>query len=257
MTFSEQIWYGLFKPSKYKEVLELKARRSVLYVVVLMLILGLVTFVMPTAAVIAGFGGMEKLFTETMSPMSYDGEELTIERPFRMAVEGSIFIIDTESYTVPDSKLEKDGAYIAVGSKNIRLTTVIGGQIWSDSTMPLNQVIGAGFNNQSLVSLIPAIYVSLFICYLIMCLGYFIKYAVFALILSIFINSVNKQMNIGLSFGQVFMLCFYGQSLGMVISNFNLAIGFIDPTIVSLVTMFVSIHFITSAVMLMNKSNQV
>lgn len=257
MTFSEQIWYGLFKPSKYKEILQLRARRSVLYVVVLMLVLGLITFVMPTAAIIAGFGGMNKLFTETMSPMSYDGESLTIERPFRMAVDGSIFLIDTEYYTVPDSELERDGAYIALGSKNIRLTTVFGGEIWSDSIMSLDQVIGPGFNNQSLVSLIPAIYVSLFICYIIMCLGFFIKYAIFALVLSIFISSVNKQMSIGLSFGQVFMLCFYGQSLGIVISNFNLAVGLINPTIVSLVTMFISIQFVTSAIVLMHKDNQV
>lgn len=257
MTFSEQIWYGLFKPSKYKEILGLKASRSVLFVSVVVLVLGLVTFVVPTAAIIAGFGGMNKLFSETMAPITYDGEKLTIEEPFRMTAGSAVFLIDTTYYTVPDKELTTDGTYFAIGSKNMRVVTVIGEEIWMDSIVPLEEIFGEGFSNDSLVSLIPAIYVSLFLCYLIMSLMFFLKYGFYALILTIMYNSMNKQFELGLSFGQVFMLCFYGMSLGMIITNFNIAMRLISPTIVSMVTIFVSIHFMTTAMVSMRKDNQV
>lgn len=257
MTFSEQLWYGLFKPSKYKEILELRARRSVLYVVVIVLALGLVTYVVPTAAIIAGFGGMNKLFSETMAPVSYDGESLTIEEPFHMTADGTIFIIDSTYYTVPDSDLKRNGTYIAIGSKNLRMATVIGGEIWMDSIVPLDQVLAPGFTNESLVGLIPAIYVSLFLCYLFLCVLFFLQYGLYALILTILFNSMNKQLEIGLSYGKVFMLCFYGMSLGMLITNFNQAMGLISPTLVSMITIFVSIHFMTTAMASMRKSNHV
>lgn len=257
MTFSEQIWYGLFKPSKYKELIELRARRSVLYVAVIVLVLGLVTFVVPVAAVIAGFGGMNKLFTETMAPVSYDGESLSIERPFRMDAGDTIFIIDSSSYTVPDQELKMDATYFAVGSKNMRIATVLGGEVWMNSVVPLEQVISPGFTNESLVGIIPAIYVSLFLCYLINSLLFFLKYGLYALILSIALNSMSKQFELGLSYGKVFMICFYGMSLGMLLTNFNIAMNLISPMLVSMVTMFVSIHFMTTAIVLMRKDNQV
>lgn len=257
MTFSEQIWYGLFKPSKYKEILELRARRSVAFVVVIVLVLGLVTFVVPTAAIIAGFGGMEKLFTKTMAPISYDGESLSIESPFKMQADGTIFIIDSTYYTVPDKELKVDGTYIAVGSKNMRLVTVLGGEIWMDSILPLEEVISTGFSNESLVGLIPSIYISLFLCYLIMSVLFFLKYGLYALILTLVFNSMNKQLELGMSYGKIYMLCFYGMSLGMLITNFNAAMGLLSPTIVSMATIFLSVHFMTTAIMSMRKDNQV
>lgn len=66
MTFSEQIVYGWFKPSKYKDMIELPRRRFVAYVIVMMLVLSIVSYVVPTASIIFGFGGFEKLFTQSL-----------------------------------------------------------------------------------------------------------------------------------------------------------------------------------------------
>ncbi len=257
MTFSEQIWYGLFKPSKYKEVIELRAGRSVLYILTILLVLGFVTFVVPTAAIITGFGGMNKLFTETMAPVTYDGEVLNIEKPFKLFAGSTRFVINSDYETVPDEELESDGAYIALGSKNIRVATVLAGQMWSDSIIPLDQVLAKGFNNQSLVGLIPAIYMSLFVCFLLNCLLYFAKYGFCALVLTLLYNSMNKQFQLGLSFGKVYMVCFYGLSLGALLTNFNLAMGLFNPNIVSIITVIVSINMMTTAMMSMRKDNQV
>ena len=44
MTFSEQIVYGWFKPSKYKDMIELPRRRFVAYVIAMMLVLAIVSY---------------------------------------------------------------------------------------------------------------------------------------------------------------------------------------------------------------------
>ena len=51
MTFSEQIVYGWFKPSKYKDMIELPRRRFAAYVIVMMLVLAIVSYVVPTASI--------------------------------------------------------------------------------------------------------------------------------------------------------------------------------------------------------------
>ena len=257
MTFSEQIVYGMFKPSKYKEILELKKGRTVLYVIVLMLVLGIVAFLIPTAALITGFGGFEKLFTQKVAPFSFSDGELTIERPFEMTFDYNNILIDSSVETITDNMLEKDGIYYAAGSKTIRLSYVLGRNIYDYQAVELKYLLPEGLDNQMMCEFIPGIYLFLVLMFLGTCLGFFIKYAIYALILSICIQSVNKRMELGLSYGQVFMLCFYGQSFAMVLTNFNMALGLLPTTLVSIVGIFVSIHIITTATLGMSKTNQV
>ncbi len=258
MTFSEQIVYGLFKPSKYKELLGLKKRRFALYVVVLLLVMGIVGMVVPNAAVIAGFGGFKSLFTEKMGKMEFDGEKLNIEKPFKMSCGSLNVLIDTDYDMVPDEKLTDDNRiYLAVGNNNIRISipTADG---WVDYVrLELKPLLPKGFNNESLVSYIPSLYLGLIFSFLFTCVGYFIKYSLFALILAFCVNSINKHMELGLPFGKVFVLCFYGESLGMLISNFNLAMGLLPAMLVSMLTVFLSINMVTAALASMKKGNQI
>ncbi len=257
MTFSEQIMYGLCKPTKYKELVQLKKSRFVLYVVVLMLVMGIVRFVVPTAAMIAGFGGFESLFTEKMGTMEYNEESLTIDKPFKMNCNGINILINTEQDIVPDEELtNKNTVYMAVGSKTIRMAipTVEG---WIDyMTVDLKDVISPGFNNESLMSIVPSLYLGLFFSFIATCIGYFLKYGLFALVLSICVHSMNKHLETGFTYGQILMICFYGESLGMIISNFNIAMGLLPSMLVSMITVFMSVQFITNAVVMSNRTHQ-
>lgn len=257
MTFSEQIIYAMFKPSKYKEMVELKARRSVLFVIVLMLVLGIVGYAVPTGALIAGFGGFESLFTEKISDFEFSDGELSIEKSFEMTFDYTNILIDDSVETITDEMLHRDGAYFAIGSKTLRMAYVFGNQIQDYKTIELQLLLPNGFNNQSLVELIPALHVGLVIGFFMICIGYFIKYAIFSLVLSICINSMNKHLELGLSYGKVFMICFYGQTLAIIASNFNAALGLLPVTIVSMVGIFVSIHMITTAVMSFQRDKEV
>ncbi|MDE6025230.1 MAG: DUF1189 domain-containing protein [Lachnospiraceae bacterium] len=257
MTLSEQIVYAMFKPSRYKEMIKLKRKKSVLFIVVLMFVLGIVTFAVPTGAYITGFGGFEKLFTQNMGNIKYQDGALSIDKPFEMIVGGAHILIDTETETVTDEKMNKSGAYFAIGSKNMRLAIVSDRKVSDYKTISLTGLLPDGLDNNMLVSYIPGIYMYLVIIFISTCIGFFIKYGFFALVFSICINSMNKRMELGLTYGQVFMLCFYGQTLGMILVNFNAAIGLMPAIIVSLVGFFISINMITMSVAIIHQGKQV
>ncbi len=249
MSFSEQIVYAMFKPNKYKELLDLKRGRAVLFVVALCVVLSLIGFVVPTAAVVSGFGGFEKLFSESMGTLRFQNETLQADTPFFMNIKNLRIVINTENEKVSDERMNTEGAYVAVGSKYLRLSYSGGGSVNDYAVIRLSEFLSDGFSNRTLVEMIPAIYAYLIVAFLGYALGYFIKYAFIALIFSITVNALNKRLSMGLSFGKVFMLCFYGQTLGILISNMNAAIGLLPQIIVSMICIFISVHMITRASM--------
>ncbi len=253
MTLSEQIVYGLFKPSKYKDMVELPTKKFVAYVIVMMLVLGIVGFVVPTASIISGFGGFEKLFSQSLGQVEYKDGELSVSNDFNMHINYANFIVDTSQETVQNEKLKKEGMFIAVGSKTVRVSVVLGSKVTDYGIYYLSDYLEEGFNNDSLLALIPSIYMGFFLTLIGTMISYFMKYAFISLLLSILVNSMNKQFHLNLRFGQVFELCFYAQSFGMVLSNFNLAINLLPAMIVSIIGIFVTVHMLTMSVVTMKQ----
>lgn len=256
MTFSEQIVYGWFRPARYKDMIELPRRRFVAYVIVMMLVLSIVDFVIPVASIISGFGGFEKLFTESLGEVSYAEGALSVSNEFDMHINSANFLVDTSQETIQNQSLKKQGMFLAVGSKTVRISMVLGSKVTDYGVYYLSDYLSEGFNNDSLVAKIPSIYAVLFLSLLGTMLSFFVKYAVVALLFSILVNSMNRQFHLNLRFGQVFALCFYGQSFAMILSNFNQAIGLLPTLLVSIVGIFVTVHMITVSVALIKDERE-
>lgn len=256
MTFSEQIVYGWFRPSKYKEIVELPRRRFVVYVIVMMLVLSIVSFVVPTASIISGFGGFEKLFTKSLGEVSYTDGTLSVSNEFQMHINSANFLVDTTQETVQNDDLKKQGMFLAVGSKTVRVSLVVGSKVTDYGVYHLEDYLPEGFNNDSLVAMIPSIYGVLFFSLLGTMVSYFVKYAVVALVFSILVNGMNRQFHLNLRFGEVFALCFYGQSFAMILSNFNQAVGLLPTLLVSIIGIFVTVHMITASVAWMKNEKE-
>ena len=256
MTFSEQIVYGWFKPSKYKDMIELPRRRFVSYVIVMMFVLAIVSYVVPTASIISGFGGFGKLFKQSLGEVNYTDDTLSVSNKFDMHINSANFLVDTTQETVQNDSLKKQGMFFAVGSKTVRVSMVLGSKVTDYGVYYLSDYLPDGFNNDSLVAMIPSIYAALFVTLLGTMLSYFVKYAVVALLFSILVNSMNHQFHLNLRFGQVFALCFYGQSFSMILSNFNQAIAFLPGLLVSVIGIFVTVHMITVSVALIKDERE-
>ena len=257
ITFSEQIVYAMFKPSKYKDMVNLKTSRFVVFTIVLSLVLGIVSFAVPTSSVIAGFGGFTKLFQKNVGTFTFSDGVLNAEKKFEMTVGLYHIMIDTEQETVSTDDMTKEGMYIAFGSKTLRMTMVANGQVMDYDVSPLSNILIEGFNTEQLVQMIPFIYTYIVTAFFVIACSFFLKYGLYALILGIYINAINKNNNLGLTFGKVFMLCFYGQTLGIILSNFNAALGLLPELIVNIISIFISFNMITTAVVSIDRSKQV
>lgn len=256
MTLSEQIVYGMIKPSRYGELIKLKKGRFASYVAVIMLALSIITFAIPTAAIITGFGGFEKLFTKSMSAIEYNEGRLTMEKPFEMSVGYLHLIIDTENDTVPMEELKRDGIYYTFGEKNFKLVYTISRQVLSEQSIPVSKILPEGFDNETLCNAIPAIYAALVVGFLAIAIGFFLKYGLFALVLALCVKSINRRMELGLSFRELFMICFYAQSLFIFVNNINAALGLLPTLILSIAGFFVSINFVSTALITIGKAKK-
>lgn len=258
MTFSEQIVYAMFKPGKLKEIMELEKKRHVWFVIVMMLVLGIVTFVVPAGAIVKSFGGFENLFRTKLSSIQYDTKTgLSLDKKFQFKIDGYAVLIDTEDETMPDEKIKAEGIVFAVGSKNIRLVVATQGQFLDYQTVPLSNLFINDFDCEYLVRMIPGIYGYMFMIFLGNCVYYFLKYALFALVLSIFAGSVNRVNELGLKKGQVFMICFYSLTFAYVLYNFNFALGLIPAFLVLFVCIFSTIRYLGKGMSTFDKSKQI
>lgn len=248
MTFSEQIVYALSKPEKYGEMIKLKKGRSRLYIFILCLALGIITFAVPTGALIASFGGFEKLFEKQLATIRYEDGKLSLDTKFSMKIEGVTVIINTEKTSGKDETIKHDGMYLTVGSRKAVLLYTMNGKSYEYGSVELRTFLSNGFHVGTLKEKIPYIYGYLFAMFVCICIGLFIKYTLCALFLVLCIKKYIAERELRLSFGQIFMLCFYGESLGMIISNCNSALGLFPQFIVSLISVFISVRMVASSV---------
>lgn len=253
MTFSEQIVYALSKPDKYGEMIKLKKGRSRLYVLVVCLAIGIITFAVPTGALIASFGGFEKLFDKQLSTLRYEDGKLALDTKFTMKVDDVTFIINTEKTSGKDESIKRDGMYLTVGNRKAVLMFTAGGQTYEYGSIELRTILSNGFNVAKLKRMIPYIYAYLVVMFIGTCVGTFIKYAICALFLVLCIKRYIDERELRLSFGQMFMLCFYGESLGLIISNCNAALGLFPQFLVSLVCVFISVRMVAASVAMLGR----
>lgn len=248
MTFSEQIIFAAFKTGKYADMLKLPKKRFTKFVIILMLVLGIVTFAIPTGAIIVGFGGFENLFMKVMPDITVENGELKIEKPFNLSFNNCNILIDTSEPTPTDEMLTKDGAYIAIGSQNARFAVVADGTVMDYRIFDLRGLFPEGFDNQQLTALITPIYISLFFSFLSGCVGFFLKHSFYAAMLMIVFAAKKKRENVNISNGDMFRLCFYGQTFAMIFGNFNAALGYLIPySIATFVTLLVTFNMVAGA----------
>lgn len=250
LSVSEQIVYAVAKPSKYGELLAQPKGSFIKFVILMMLILSIVTFAIPTAALIASFGGFEKLITEHMPRMSSKDGNLHIDEPFDLNLNEYKIVIDTSEPTVSDAKLDKQGMYIAVGSETIRIAVSLGDSVMDYRTASFKGMLADDFSNEKLTSIVPPIYIALVFTFISMAVVFFVKYAFYSMLLYLVFSPIIKMNELDYRFGDFFRLAFYAQTLGYVLVNFNDALRQPIPYfIMSVIAVFVTFGILKNVIL--------
>jgi hypothetical protein len=243
----QQLFYALAKPGKYLEMLELSAWKSIKYMFVLMLLVAILVNAVPTAAVITGFGGFRNLFLNKLPAFQMVDGELQAEDSFDIVISGTHFYMDTTEDSVNADALDDNAFYVAIGRKTAKLILVESGMVTEGGSMNLGDLFADGVNNEALAQLAPYLYVSLVITFLLMVLQYVLRYSLLALIYMIFAWRINRLSGLRLSRPQVFMLCFYAQTLGILLVNINAAFNYAVPSLlVSIVGVIATSRYISA-----------
>lgn len=250
VTLLDQLSIAVSSPKNYRHLVFRKKGRLVLFVAVLSFLLAFIEFGIDTIFWINKVGGFGNLATNEIPAFEYKNGRLAIERDVQLEFSGATLYINTEKAAVDLNDMETDGVYVTIGSEKIVMGMVTGGVGYTYMETPLSyMMLPEGFDNAVLASLSSAFYMYIVFMFIFIMIGKVIKQLLLALMFSIVGNAFAKNLNSGLSYGNVLTICMYAQTLPMLIMSVNTAVGGILPSFaVWLATLVIAMMFMNRGI---------
>ena len=244
----EQLRISITRPKQLVGLSLLKVSRFIRYALLLGLLVTIMTYIVPTAATIAGFGGFNKLFQEKMPDFKVENGEFKAQDTFSLSLGDYEIIVDTSENVVSTDKYLGKLLTIAIGKKRVQIAMSQNGITEVVIDQAVSSYFSDGFNKEMLVSAIPGFYIALGFIALITLIGVLLKYMAASLIYMILAWSLVKHSGLDLNKGNCFRLCFYAQTIGILAVNLNKALGYMIPSlIVSAAGIFLSLRWIAKS----------
>ncbi len=226
--------------------------RFIGYVIFMSFLVSLMIFAVPTASKITSFGGFKNLFMNKVPSFEYTDGTLTADKAFEMKLSNVNIIMDTRVNEFVFGDFEREGIYIAIGAKNIKMVTIT--DIKDDSSYqevysyPNSLVLMDGMNNMTLVKMRPFFYIMIFFIFMFSTALAAGKYLLAALFYAFIFKSLTSVSKLPMTFLDSFHMCFYAQTLGIILVNMNIALGnLVSPFIASAIGIVITVVIIHKA----------
>ncbi len=226
--------------------------RFIGYVIFMSFLVSLMIYAVPTASKITSFGGFKNLFMNKVPAFEYTDGTLTADKAFEMKLSNVNIIMDTRVNEFVFGNFEREGIYIAIGAKNIKMVTIT--DIKDDSSYqevysyPNSLVLIDGMNNMTLVKMRPFFYIMIFFIFMFSTALAAGKYLLAALFYAFIFKSLTSVSKLPMTFLDSFHMCFYAQTLGIILVNMNMALGnLVSPFIASAIGIVITVVIIHKA----------
>lgn len=226
--------------------------RFIGYVIFMSFLVSLMIYAVPTASKITSFGGFKNLFMNKVPAFEYTDGTLTADKAFEMKLSNVNIIMDTRVNEFVFGDFEREGIYIAIGAKNIKMVTFT--DIKDDSSYqevysyPNSLVLMDGMNNMTLVKMRPFFYIMIFFIFMFSTALAAGKYLLAALFYAFIFKSLTSVSKLPMTFLDSFHMCFYAQTLGIILVNMNIALGnLVSPLIASAIGIVITVVIIHKA----------
>jgi len=226
--------------------------RFIGYVIFMSFLVSLMIYAVPTASKITSFGGFKNLFMNKVPAFEYTDGTLTADKAFEMKLSNVNIIMDTRVNEFVFGDFEREGIYIAIGAKNIKMVTIT--DIKDDSSYqevysyPNSLVLMDGMNNMTLVKMRPFFYIMIFFIFMFSTALAAGKYLLAALFYAFIFKSLTSVSKLPMTFLDSFHMCFYAQTLGIILVNMNIALGnLVSPLIASAIGIVITVVIIHKA----------
>jgi hypothetical protein len=226
--------------------------RFIGYVIFMSFLVSLMIFAVPTASKITSFGGFKNLFMNKVPAFEYTDGTLKADKAFEMKLSNVNIIMDTKVNEFVFGNFEREGIYIAIGAKNIKMVTIT--DIKDDSSYqevysyPNSLVLMDEMNNMTLVKMRPFFYIMIFFIFMFSTALAAGKYLLAALFYAFIFKSLTSVSKLPMTFLDSFHMCFYAQTLGIILVNMNMALGnLVSPLIASAIGIVITVVIIHKA----------
>lgn len=243
---------SLIKTKELAETSVNNSSRFIAYVIFISVLVATMTFAVPSASKISSFRGFRNLFMNKVPAFEMTDAGLVSDKKFEMKLSNVTILMDTELDQFRFGDFKREGAYIAIGSKYTKMITIT--DIEDDSSYnetysyPNNLLFPTGFNNSDLVKMIPGFYISLIFIYVMLATFAALKYILAAVIYAVVTRSLTVISKLPMTFTDALHMCFYAETLGILIVNINSALGYlISPLLVSAAGIIITIFIIHKA----------
>ena len=244
---------SIIRPKELVNVTIETKNRFKRYVVFMSILVTFMVFAIPVACRIISFGGFNKLFSQTMPEISMNDGKLEADKKFEMNLGYADILIDTNLKEYRFEDFTTEGYFIAIGSdttKFVRVGDTKDAESYSVIYSYENKdLFPSGFNNAFLIKCIPILYVAFVFTFAVLAVVTGLRYMLFALIYAFLSRSLTTIIKVELTFKDAVHLCFYAQTIAILFTNMNTAIGYlVYPTFASIIGVIITVVVIHKAV---------
>lgn len=221
LTLADRFMIAMFSPKEYSKILKESVGKLVYFLAILLLLLVVIRYAIPTFGGIAGMGGVKNIILNRIPIFSLENGEFSFEEKIEQAdeVNGVYVTVDTDVDKFTEEDIPSNMAEaILISKTNILFYNQVIGMGGLTQENLFSDMKGITFNNELLAKQAPLIY---FCLVLILGMLYGVelcKYLFFALIYAIVVGLLAKSLMVEHSFGVVYKTALYAQTIGSIVS---------------------------------------
>lgn len=238
----DQIPISFFRPSRYKELLSIKRRLLVGFVIIVTFLSFVLESLIPFLAWDVSIGGLDNLMVNGIPRFSLENGVFEIENPIEIKIPGKFYIkadSDVDTYTRDD--LDGNYSEIILISRN-NLISQHSGMLYAVKFSDVKQTM----NNQTLLETLPVVKVMLAIIFVFIYIGKVLGFLLSAVFFAFLSRTMarDKEGNT-VPFNTAFIFALYARAPFVLVSGINMCLGNpISPLLVIFLGVFMTMHFI-------------
>lgn len=228
MSMADRFITAMFLPNEYDNLLGLKFGKVAGYFCMLILLASVVQYAIPVLGAVAGYGGVRSYIMNELPEFSLKNGEFFVDQIIEENNEdvGMYLLVNTdvEKFTaddIPGNMLQA----MLISRTNILMYNNVAGINGLVQEQPFSMYGNINMDNESVAGLAPVIYICMFFIFILMYLISFVRFLISGLMYSVFMLLISKILMTNFTFGKIYEISLFAQSVGVLVSAISVCIG--------------------------------
>lgn len=227
-TLIDSLITAMFVPKGYDRLLKLSKGKIVRHVLVVLLLVCLVQYAIPSLGSIAGLGGVEGILMNETPAFALEDGKFYLEEKIEQVdeVSGVCLIVDTtvDEYTKEDVPANMMQAVLVSRNNMLVYNSMygVGAMVESQNFEDLKDLT---ITNQTVSDMSGFIYASLLFVFVIVWFAAIAEYLLTALFYAFFMYMFVKVVIQDLTFGTVYKVAVFAQTIGVIVEAITYSLG--------------------------------